>query len=99
VLELVGVSQDFRVSANARFGVTQYMHGFGNPASPTALDAKAGDPSQAFVVPSEQFRSSYVFLAPNDYTSSYVNVIAPAGASIAIDGARCAGQLGPVATT
>jgi hypothetical protein len=41
----------------------------------------------ALAVASHQFRTSYLFHAPVNYTSSYVNIIAPDGASVTLDGA------------
>ena len=37
-------------------------------------------------VPVEQYRKSYLFLTPETYDKSYVNVTAPAGAKITLDG-------------
>ena len=84
-LELDSVTEDFRVSATTPFGVTQYMHGEGlGPQQEGA--AGAGDPSQSLVVPTQQYRTSYVFLAPADYDQNYVNITAPEGAKVVLDG-------------
>lgn len=40
-----------------------------------------------FVPPAEQFRTEYVFLAPDAYLFDYVNVVAPKEAQVTIDGA------------
>jgi len=85
-LELTGIESDFRVKGSVAFAVTQYMHGAGNPASPSALDAKAGDPSVAPVIPIALYRNSYRFLAPKDYDATYVNIVASPGAEIVLDG-------------
>ena len=45
-----------------------------------------GDPAFILGVPMEQFRSSYVFLIPNQYLQDYVNVIAPVGTQLIVDG-------------
>jgi hypothetical protein len=55
-------------------------------------DAKTGDPSFVLVVPSEQFRSDYVFLAPDKYKYDYATVIAPATSAVVFDGAPLAGD-------
>lgn len=79
VLELPGVTAAFRVSSTvASFGVTNYLHG--------EAQAGAGDPSQAIGVPTAQFRSRYVFLAPTDYNLNYVNITAPLDSTITLDG-------------
>ncbi|MDP6945899.1 MAG: IgGFc-binding protein, partial [Myxococcota bacterium] len=45
-----------------------------------------GDPALIVLAPVEQFRDEYVFLTPNKYVSDYVNVIAPADATVTFDG-------------
>lgn len=45
-----------------------------------------GDPSFSLATTVEQYRGKYVFLAPDDYTISYVDVIHPTGTEIVIDG-------------
>ena len=45
-----------------------------------------GDPAFILQVPSDQFRDRYVFLIPPTYTNDYVDVVAPLGASVTIDG-------------
>jgi len=78
VFELPTITSDVQISADQPFSVTQYMHG--------ANDAGDGDPSQTVAIPTEQFRDRYVFVAPSDYDLNRVNVIAPSGASITLDG-------------
>jgi hypothetical protein len=45
-----------------------------------------GDPTLIMLPPTKQFRKDYVFLSPNKYAEDYVNVIAPEGASVTLDG-------------
>ena len=45
-----------------------------------------GDPAFALQVPSDQFRDRYVFLTPPTYTRDYVDVTAPIGANVTLDG-------------
>jgi hypothetical protein len=40
----------------------------------------------ALGVPVEQFRSAYLFHAPTNYTTNYVDVVAPMGAVVMLDG-------------
>jgi hypothetical protein len=48
-------------------------------------DANIGDPAFLLSVPNAQFRTDFVFLAPNKYTSDYVSIIAPVQASVFFD--------------
>jgi hypothetical protein len=58
-----------------------------------------GDPSQTFAVAAEQYRLDYVFLAPTDYKTSYVDVIAPAGTKLDLDGTTVSMKLTSIAGT
>ena len=40
----------------------------------------------ALAVPVEQFRASYLFHAPTNYESNYVDVTAPIGTTVTLDG-------------
>jgi len=44
------------------------------------------DPAMILVPPIEQFRTDYVFLTPLDYQIDFVNLIAPAGAEVNLNG-------------
>ena len=46
-----------------------------------------GDPSLTVFPPIEQFRSEYVFLAPDGWTQSWVVISAPVGGKVTVDGA------------
>lgn len=85
-LEIQSLEDAVRVIGDKTFGVTQYMHGQGvGPQQDGA--AGAGDPSQGLAIPTAQYRTSYVFLAPADYDASYVNITAPEGTNVVLDGA------------
>jgi hypothetical protein len=43
-------------------------------------------PSQTATIAVEQYRSNYVFLAPDDYDVSYVDVVLPLSATVEFDG-------------
>ncbi len=79
-LELDNVTEDFRVSADNAILVVQYMQG------QASVPSGSGDPAMALDVPSAQFRKSYIFYASNTYDTNFVNVIAPSGASVTLDG-------------
>lgn len=44
-----------------------------------------GDPAMGLLVPSEQFRNDYVFLVPDTYVRSYLDIVAPIGSHIFLD--------------
>jgi hypothetical protein len=58
--------------------------------SPTGSDPR-GDPSQTVFGSVEQARTSYLFLAPDDYDASYAVVTGPSGAAPTIDGTALSG--------
>ena len=45
----------------------------------------------ALAVATEQYRQQYLFHAPTNYLSNFVNVTAPANATVMLDGAQVAG--------
>ena len=45
-----------------------------------------GDPALILAAPVEQYRDEYVFLSPNKYLEDYINIIAPVGAQVTLDG-------------
>jgi IgGFc binding protein len=84
-------TQNFRVYSTDNppqpFLVAQYMMGEDNF---TASDT-AGDPSESVAVATAQFRNSYQFVAPANYEQNWVNVMAPTGANITVDGTAVTG--------
>lgn len=89
VVDCGEVTEDFEVSGDKEFGVAMFQLG-GAKADPDfdplALVQPQGDPSQSFAVTVEQYRKRYVFLAPTDYKTSYVDVVATSGTKITLDG-------------
>ena len=77
-------SQSFQILASARVLVSQYMKG-------QDAGGGSGDPAMALAVTSSQFRKDYLFHSPVNYDYNYVNVIAPVGASVTLDGAPVGG--------
>ena len=49
-------------------------------------DLPGGDPSTLIIPPLEQFRSTYVFLTPDEYAFDFVRIAAPDDAVIVFDG-------------
>jgi len=84
-------TESFRVSGSAALMVTQHLVGQDYAGIGTTEEMGEGDPAMSLGIPTEQFRTSYSFLAPNTYTTSYVNVTAPSGASVTLDGSPVTG--------
>jgi hypothetical protein len=82
-------AKDFEVKGSSAFLVSQFMVGQGY-SNPTPMTGAPNDPSMALAVPVEQYRTSYRFLAPSSYTQNYVNVIAPTGTTVKLDGTAIA---------
>lgn len=80
-LELSGVEADFRVVGDHAFAITQYLQG------QASVPSGSGDPSMGIAVPAAQYRRDYVFVASETYDVSFVNVTAPVGATVTLDGA------------
>ena len=53
---------------------------------PSCLCVPIGDPSLILAAPADEYRSSYIFLTPGQYAFDYINVIAPTGAVVTLDG-------------
>lgn len=83
-IEIPATNVDFVVTGDKPILVSQYMQGQGDSGIP-------GDPAMALAVATEQYRGSYLFHAPTNYLSNYVNITAPNGAVITLDGADVAG--------
>ncbi len=75
------VTLDFEVTGSNEFAVGTFMLG-GSIVDPMG---GLGDPSQSMIASVEQYRTKYVFLAPDDYDTSFIDVIAPSGAELVLD--------------
>lgn len=76
------------IQGSGSLSVTSYLVGqnyFSNDDESAA--GVADDPSMVLEVPVEQWRYTYDFLTPGTYTRSYVNLVAPRGATLSLDGA------------
>lgn len=95
------VHDDFEVTGDHEFGVGMFLIGASqaDPSGGGGQPGSQGDPSQSFAVAAEQYRLEYVFLAPTDYKTSYVDVIAPAGTKLTLDGSDVSSKLAPIAGT
>jgi hypothetical protein len=82
------VMQGFVVAGDHEFAVASFMLG-GAIQDPAAQPPfQKGDPSQSLVAATEQYRSNYVFLAPDDYDVSYADIVVPDGSSLTLDGVQ-----------
>jgi hypothetical protein len=45
----------------------------------------------ALAIATQQFRNDYLFHAPTNYSNNYVNVLAPTGSTVQLDGTALAG--------
>jgi len=93
VVDLGVVSQPFEVSSpDHEFAVGMFQLGAEvvDPNSPIA--SQKGDPAQSLATAVEQFRTKYVFLAPDDYDVSYVDIVMPDGANVVLDGSAASGS-------
>ena len=88
-VEISGNAASFYVTANHKILVAQYMEG-------EEAGGGMGDPAMALAVATDQYRQSYLFHAPTNYESNFVQVTAPTGASIMLDGAPVTATFAPI---
>ena len=81
-VELALKNQNFEVRADQKILIAQYMVSQDAPGG-----NGSGDPGMALAVPVAQYRTSYQFHAPTNYTANFVNITAPTGAEVTLDGA------------
>lgn len=97
VVECGRVNSDFEVQGDHEFGVTTLTLA-GQITDPNS-NAPLGDPSLSLPVTVPQYRSRYVFLAPIDYQSNFVDIVAPADTTLTLDGADRTSELSALAGT
>ncbi len=90
------VTESFRVVGTHALMVAQLLVGQNFTGSPPNGETWVGDPSLSLVVPSEQFRTSYTFVTPDTFVESYVNIIAPLGSMVMLDGTQLVSEFEPV---
>jgi hypothetical protein len=83
VIDLGMVNSDFEVTGDEEFSVATFM--LGQTIVDPAINGR-GDPSQSSVATVDQYRTSYVFLAPINYDVSFADVITPMDATLTLDG-------------
>lgn len=90
-IEIPASAASYRVSANKKVLVAQYMQSQG-------MGGNMGDPAMLLPVPRDQWLDRYVFHAPTDYTATMLDVIAPSAVTVTLDGAPLAAGT-PIGTT
>ncbi|MEO8797508.1 MAG: IgGFc-binding protein [Polyangiaceae bacterium] len=81
-------SQDVEVTGSKELGVALFQQG--SSVYGTLGTNSKGDPSESVIASVEQFRVKYLFLAPNDYTESYADIVGPSDAAPVVDGTAVA---------
>jgi hypothetical protein len=79
-VEIDNTTASFQITGSGKILVAQYMEG-------QAAGGNTGDPSMFLAVPIEQFRTTYMFHAPTNYDANFVDITAPMGALVTLDGA------------
>jgi hypothetical protein len=87
VVDLSIVSQSFEIEGDQAFAVASFSLSAELADPGAVVPDQKGDPDQSLMTAVEQFRDKYVFLAPDDYDVSYVDIVQPMGAQVSIDGA------------
>jgi hypothetical protein len=83
-VEIVDTTAKFKVAADKKILVAQYMIGQGGGYG-------AQDPSMLLAVATEQYRKDYLFQAPVSWDANYVDIILKTGTSVSVDGQAVAG--------
>jgi hypothetical protein len=96
VVNLGQVNSDFEITGDHEFAVGSFMLGAALVDPFAQAPDQRGDPAQTQSTAVEQFRSKYIFLAPDDYDFSYVDVIKPLDAGVMIDGVAIAAATTPI---
>jgi hypothetical protein len=88
VVDMGIVAQPFEVmSADHEFAVGVFQLGASLVDPAAQPPNQKGDPAQSLATAVEQFRTKYIFLAPDDYDVSYVDIVMPTGTDAVLDGA------------
>lgn len=98
VVNLGTVSGDFEITGDHEFAVGSFMLGAQLVDPFASAPDQRGDPAQSQATAVEQFRTKYIFLAPDDYDFSYVDVIKPMDATVTIDGQPVAVATNPISS-
>ncbi|MCC6524322.1 MAG: IgGFc-binding protein, partial [Polyangiaceae bacterium] len=78
-VELPQSAASVAITANAKILVAAYLLG-------QDAGGGSGDPAMTVAVATEQYRDQYLFHAPTNYNTNFVDIIAPTGAPVSLDG-------------
>ena len=97
VIDLAITDLDFEIQADHELAVSMLMTSaiLSNPDD----DLGQGDPSQTQAIAVEQYRDSYVFLAPDDYDVSFIDVVMPLDAKVTLDGSALPASPSPLGSS
>jgi IgGFc binding protein len=97
VVDLGVVTQAFEVSSpDHEFAVASFQLGASVVDPFTAIPNQKGDPAQSLATAVEQYRDKYVFLAPDDYDVSYVDIVMPDGTQVTLDNQPLSAPIQPL---
>ena len=83
-IEILQTKADFEVTSDKKIIIAQTMLG-------QDAGGNSGDPAMALSVATEQFRKTYLFHAPINYETNYVNIVAPMAAKVTLDAVAVGG--------
>ena len=82
-----GLADLQRSAPDKKIMVAQYMVG-------QSANFGTSDPAMLLTVPTEQYRTDYLFYAATSWQANFVDIIAPKGASVKVDGVNVANWKG-----
>ena len=80
------VTDTFEVTGTHEFSVSSFMLGGSVVDHEDPYIDSQGDPSMSPMVATQQYRKSYIFLAPTDYEESFTDIVIPNGTTLTLDG-------------
>jgi hypothetical protein len=82
---------EFRLTSDKRVLIAQYMVG-------QSAGYGTSDPAMLLAVPLAQYRNNYLFFAATSWQANFVDIVAPAGTQVSVDGQGVA-NFSPIGAT